>query len=141
MTAVAAGKPFAWPIRVYYEDTDAQGVVYYANYFRFMERARTEWLRSLGVDQRALLNDERRMFVVTETQAAFVAPARFNDEIVVTAVLARLGRATFDIEQNIYLDTLDGTLLLRSTVKAAFLNADTLRPLRVPASLFEESEL
>lgn len=141
MTAVVTPKPFAWPIRVYYEDTDAQGVVYYANYFRFMERARTEWLRSLGVDQRALLNDERRMFVVAETQAAFKAPARFNDEIVVTAGLAKLGRATFDIEQNIYLDNLDGTLLLRSTVKAAFLNADTLRPLRVPASLFEEPEL
>ena len=139
MTAADNAKPFAWPIRVYYEDTDAQGVVYYANYFRFMERARTEWLRALGVDQRALLNDERRMFVVTETQAAFVAPARFNDEIVVTAGLAKLGRATFDIEQNIYLDSLDGPLLLRGTVKAAYINADSLRPMRVPASLFEET--
>ena len=139
--SASSQKIFEWPVRVYYEDTDAQGVVYYANYFRFMERARTEWLRALGVDQRALLNDERRMFVVTETQAAFVAPARFNDKIVVTARLAKLGRATFDIEQNIYLDNLDGTLLLRSTVTAAFLNADTLRPQRVPASLFEESTL
>ena len=139
MTAADNAKPFAWPIRVYYEDTDAQGVVYYANYFRFMERARTEWLRALGVDQSALLNDERRMFVVTETQAAFIAPARFNDEIVVTAGLANLGRATFDIEQNIYLDNLDGPLLLRGTVKAAYINADTLRPMRVPASLFEET--
>lgn len=141
MSAVDSAKPFAWPIRVYYEDTDAQGVVYYANYFRFMERARTEWLRALGVDQRALLHDERRMFVVTETQAEFIAPARFNDEIVVTAGLAKLGRATFDIKQNIYLDNLDGNMLLRSIVKAAFLNADTLRPLRVPAYLFEESTL
>ena len=140
MTAAENAKPFAWPLRVYYEDTDAQGVVYYANYFRFMERARTEWLRALGVDQRALLNDQRRMFVVTETQAAFIAPARFNDEIVVTAGLAKLGRATFDIEQNIYLDNLDGPLLLRSTVKAAFIDADTLRPKRVPASIFEENQ-
>ena len=139
MTAADNAKPFAWPIRVYYEDTDAQGVVYYANYFRFMERARTEWLRALGVDQRAMLNEERRMFVVTETQAAFVAPARFNDEVIVTAGLAKLGRATFDIEQNIYLDNLDGPLLLRSTVKAAFIDADTLRPKRVPASIFEEA--
>ena len=139
MTAAENAKPFAWPLRVYYEDTDAQGVVYYANYFRFMERARTEWLRALGVDQRALLNDERRMFVVTETQAAFVAPARFNDQVVVTARLAKLGRATFDIEQNIYLDNLDGLLLLRGTVKAAYINADSLRPMRVPASLFEET--
>lgn len=135
-----AAKPFAWPVRVYYEDTDAQGVVYYANYFRFMERARTEWLRDLGVDQMALLNEERRMFVVTETRAEFVAPARFNDQVVVTAGLAKLGRAFFDIEQNIYLDRLDGTLLLRGGVRAAYLNADTMRPMRVPASIFEGSE-
>jgi len=140
MTAADTASPFAWTLRVYYEDTDAQGVVYYANYFRFMERARTEWLRALGVDQRALLNDQRRMFVVTETQAAFVAPARFNDEIVVTAGLAKLGRATFDIEQNIYLDNLDGPLLLRSTVKAAYIDADTLRPKRVPEAIFEENQ-
>ena len=131
-------KPFEWPIRVYYEDTDAQGVVYYANYFRFMERARTEWLRALGVDQVALIDEERRIFVVTETKAEFVVPARFNDEIVVTARLANLTRATFDIEQNIYLGSLDGELLLRGSVRAAYLNADTMRPTRVPASIFEE---
>jgi acyl-CoA thioester hydrolase len=130
-------EPFEWRIRVYYEDTDAQGVVYYANYFRYMERARTEWLRSLGVDQAQLLNDERRMFVVTESNASFLAPARFNDEVVVTARLAALTRATFDIEQNIYLDSLDGKLLIRGGIKAAFLNADTLRPMRVPAEIFE----
>jgi len=133
-------KPFAWPVRVYYEDTDAQGVVYYANYFRFMERARTEWLRSLGVDQPKLMYEERRIFVVTETKAEFVVPAKFNDELVVTARLSNLTRATFDIEQNIYLDSLDGTLLCKGSVKAAYLNADTMRPMRVPASLFEENE-
>jgi len=138
MTVVENVKPFEWPVRVYYEDTDAQGVVYYANYFRYMERARTEWLRSLGVDQVHLLNDERRMFVVTETTAEFVAPAKFNDEVVVTARLSALARATFDIEQNVYLDNLQGTLLLRGGVKAAFLNADTMRPMRVPASIFED---
>ena len=63
-------KIFEWPIRVYYEDTDAQGIVYYANYFRFMERARTEWLRALGVDQSAMLENERRMFVVVSTNAS-----------------------------------------------------------------------
>jgi acyl-CoA thioester hydrolase len=130
-------EPFEWPIRVYYEDTDAQGVVYYANYFRYMERARTEWLRSLGVDQSQLLNEERRMFVVTETKAEFLLPAKFNDEVVVTARLANLSRATFAIEQNIYMNSLDGALLLRGGVKAAFLNADTMRPMRVPAEIFE----
>jgi acyl-CoA thioester hydrolase len=140
MTAVENSRPFEWPVRVYYEDTDAQGVVYYANYFRFMERARTEWLRALGVDQVAMMAKERRIFVVTETKAEFVVPARFNEEIIVTARLTGLTRATFDIEQNIYLDSLDGKLLLRGGVRAAYLDADTLRPKRVPASIFEESQ-
>ena len=141
MSVTADAKPFEWPVRVYYEDTDAQGVVYYANYFRFMERARTEWLRALGVDQVGLLEDERRIFVVTQTSAEFLEPARFNDEIVVTARLAGLSGATFELEQNIYRDSVDGELLLRGSVKAAYLNADTLRPTRVPASIFEEDKL
>ena len=138
MTVVDNVQPFEWPVRVYYEATAAPGVVSYAPFFRYMERARTEWLRSLGVEQVHLLNHERRMFVVTETTAQFVAPAKFNDEVVVTAQLSALARATFDIEQNIYLNNLQGTLLLRGGVKAAFLNADTLRPMRVPASIFED---
>ncbi len=138
MSASDNVKPFEWPVRVYYEDTDAQGVVYYANYFRFMERARTEWLRAMGVDQVAMIEEERRIFVVTETKAEFIVPARFNDQIIVTARLAGLTRATFDLEQNIYLDSLDGKLLLRGGVRAAYLDADTLRPVRVPASIFEE---
>ena len=139
MSGQVNAKPFEWPVRVYYEDTDAQGVVYYANYFRFMERARTEWLRALGVDQVQLMKEERRIFVVTETRAEFLVPAQFNDQLIVTARLARLSRATFDIEQNIYLDGLDGTLLLKGGVRAAYLDADTMRPKRVPASLFEET--
>ncbi len=133
--------PFSWPIRVYYEDTDAQGLVYYANYFKFMERARTEWLRSLGVEQDVLLYEERRLFVVIETGIEFLAPAKFNDEIVATAALSDLSRATFTMEQNIFRDSLDGELLCRGRTKAAFLNADTLRPMRVPADLFEDSKL
>ena len=125
---------FEWPIRVYYEDTDAQGVVYYANYFRFLERARTEWLRALGVDQVHMLRSERRIFVVVSTNADFIAPARFNDEIVATAALAGLARATFEIEQKIYRGS---QLLLQSGVKVALLDADTLKPQRVPRSLFE----
>ena len=130
--------PFAWPLRVYYEDTDAQGLVYYANYFKFMERARTEWIRALGIEQDIMLHDERRCFVVVETQAAFITPAKFNDELVATARMAEHTRATFLIEQNIYRDSLDGELLCRGTTKAAFINADTLKPLRLPAALFEE---
>ncbi|NNL74642.1 MAG: tol-pal system-associated acyl-CoA thioesterase [Silicimonas sp.] len=131
--------PFEWPIRVYYEDTDLQGVVYYANYFRYMERARTEWLRSLGVEQDRLLNEERRYFVVVDTYAEFLKPAKFNEMLVATARLAKLTRATFLIEQNIYRGSLDGDLLCRGNVKAAYVDADTQKPLRVPASIFEET--
>lgn len=133
-------EPFEWPIRVYYEDTDAQGVVYYANYFRFMERARTEWLRALGVNQEHMLIEDRRMFVVTKTELEFIVPARFNDRLVVTARLSGLSRAKFDIEQNIYRESLDGTLCCRGGVSAALLNADTLRPQRVPVSFFEGNQ-
>ena len=132
---------FEWPVRVYYEDTDAQGVVYYANYFRFMERARTEWLRELGLDQKKMLSEERRMFVVVSTRAEFVMPAQFNDELIVTASLGYLTRASFDIEQNIYRGSRDGELLLRGGVKAAILDADTMKPQRVSASFFEGKEL
>jgi acyl-CoA thioester hydrolase len=137
MTTVDESRPFEWPVRVYYEDTDAQGVVYYANYFRFLERARTEWLRALGVNQADLLYKERKMFVVVEMNTKFIAPAAFNDELIVTARLAGLTRATFDIEQNIFRNNLDGDLLLSGNCKAAFLDADSKRPLRVPASFFE----
>ena len=131
---------FEWPVRVYYEDTDAQGVVYYANYFRFMERARTEWLRELGLDQKKMLSEERRMFVVVSTRAEFIMPAQFNDELIVTASLGNLTRASFDIEQNIYRGSRDGELLLRGGVKAAILDADTMKPQRVSASFFEGKE-
>ena len=129
--------PFEWPIRVYYEDTDLQGVVYFANYFKYMERARTEWLRSLGVEQDRLFHEERKYFVVVDTNAEFLKPARFNDELVATARLVDMTRATFLIEQNIYRSSLDGDLLCKGMTKAAYVNADTQKPLRVPASFFE----
>ena len=133
-------KPFEYPVRVYYEDTDAQGVVYYANYFRFMERARTEWLGSLGVDMVRLQNEERRIFVVAEVNTKFHAPARLRDDLVVTAGLASMTRVTFDIEQRIYRNNTDGELLISGIVKAAYLDADTMRPKRIPSSIFEENQ-
>jgi len=133
-------QPFAWPVRVYYEDSDAQGLVYFANYFKFMERARTEWLRSLGVEQDVLLNEERRFFVVVDTNAEFLLPAKFNDELLVTARLKGLARASFLIEQKIYRNSLDGELLCQGNTRAAFLNADTLKAVRVPATLFKDPQ-
>jgi acyl-CoA thioester hydrolase len=132
-------KPFELPVRVYYEDTDAQGVVYYANYFRFMERARTEWLRSLGVDMLALQEQDRRIFVVAEVNVKFHAPARLNEDLVVTAALVDRTRVSFDIEQRIYRNTTDGDLLISGIVKAAYLDADTMRPQRLPSILGEMS--
>ena len=131
--------PFEWPVRVYYEDVDLQGVVYFANYFKYMERARTEWLRALGVDQRRLFNEERRYFVVVDTNAEFLVPAQFNDELIATARLVGLTRATFLIEQNIYRQSLDGDLICRGMTRAAYVNAETKKPLRVPASIFKDS--
>jgi len=132
--------PFELRVRVYYEDTDAQGVVYYANYFRFMERARTEWLGSLGVDMVRLQEEERRIFVVAEVQTKFHAPARLADDLVVTAGLVGLTRVSFDIEQKIYRDSTDGQLLISGIVKAAYLDADSMRPKRVPPSLFGDNQ-
>ncbi|MEJ2298616.1 MAG: YbgC/FadM family acyl-CoA thioesterase [Woeseiaceae bacterium] len=129
--------PFEFPVRVYYEDTDAQGVVYYANYFRFMERARTEWLRSLGVDMVHLQEHDRRIFVVVEVNVKFHAPARLNDDLVVTAGLVDRTRTWFDIEQKIFRNSTDGQLLISGIVKAAYLDADSMRPTRLP-SIFEE---
>ena len=131
--------PFAWPIRVYYEDTDAQGVVFYANYFNFMERARTEWIRSLGMEQDDLLENDRRMFVVVDLKARFIKPARFNDELLVTARLNDRSRARFVIDQAIYRKDAPDDPLCESTVTAACLDADSLRPVRLPERLFERA--
>jgi acyl-CoA thioester hydrolase len=131
-------KPFELPVRVYYEDTDAQGVVYYANYFRFMERARTEWLRSLGIDMADLQDTDRRIFVVAEVNVKFHAPARLNEDLVVTAGLIDRTRVSFDIEQHIYRNSTDGDLLISGIVKAAYLDADTMRPKRLPPSILGE---
>ncbi len=133
-------KPFELPVRVYYEDTDAQGVVYYANYFRFMERARTEWLGSLGVNMVRLQDEERRIFVVTEVNTKFHAAARLRDDLVVTASLAGMSRVTFDIEQKVFREHTDGELLISGIVKAAYLDADTMRPKRIPSSIFGDKQ-
>ena len=134
-------EPFEHKVRVYYEDTDAQGVVYYANYFRFMERARTEWLEALGIDHISLMNESNRILVVSEANAKFLRPASLGDTLVVTARLKQLGRVTFDIEQNIYRSSVDGELLIQGGVTAAFLEADTMKPKRIPRTFFEEHPL
>ncbi|HRP35301.1 MAG TPA: tol-pal system-associated acyl-CoA thioesterase [Gammaproteobacteria bacterium] len=129
---------FSWPVRVYYEDTDLGGVVYYANYLRFLERARSEWLRHLGVSQTRLLEEARLLFAITRVAIDYQKPARFEDELVVTVELARLRRASMEFRQAIHRGGTDGELLCTAQVTAACLDADSMRPKPLPAHLFPE---
>ncbi len=125
---------FSWPVRVYYEDTDAQGIVYYANYLKFMERARTEWLRGLGIDQPALRALDR-IFVVTRISADYLVPARFDAELAVTVAVARRGRASFDLSQRVVAAADTALIHCAADVKIACLRAESLRPTGLPAGL------
>lgn len=130
--------PFSWRVRVYYEDTDLGGVVYYANYLKFLERARSEWLRALGVSQSRLLEQERRLFAITAVEIQYHRPARFEDELVVSVALEDLRRASMRFRQTIRREHEDGELLCSARVTAACLDADTLRPKPMPMHLFPE---
>ncbi len=123
-------------VRVYYEDTDAQGVVYFANYLKFMERGRTEWLRELGVEQDWLLREHGLCFVLTGTGAKFHRPARFNDQLLVRTSIKRLGRASIALEQEIHRLS-DAELLCSADCVAACLDAQKFRPRRIPPGLFD----
>ena len=124
--------PFAFPVRVYWEDTDAGGVVYYASYLRFLERARTEWLRALGIDQAALLKDEHLQFVVVEANIRYHRAARFDDELVVSVRLEERRGASVVFLQEI---RRGGELLISATIRAACLASDGMRPRPLPQAL------
>jgi acyl-CoA thioester hydrolase len=109
------GPDFSLSLRVYYEDTDAAGIVYHANFLKFMERARTEWLRSLGFEQDAIAREHGIGFVVRSAELDFLRPARFNDELVATVRVERCGRASVDLTQNVL--HADGTLLCGGRVR------------------------
>ena len=127
---------FRWPVRIYWEDTDAGGIVFYANYLKFFERARTEWLRSLGVEQQALREHSGGMFVVSETRTRHLSPARLDDELLVTAELERAGRATLDIRQQA-LHSRDASLVCEATIRIAWVQAHSLQPDRIPTHLLQ----
>ncbi len=128
-------KLFTIPVRVYWEDTDAGGVVYYASYLRFLERARSDWLRALGIDQAALLRDERLQFVVVEANIRYHRPARFDDELVVSVKLDELRGASVVLAQEIRRGPASGERLISATVRAACLASDSLRPRPLPRAL------
>ena len=139
-----ADAAFAWPVRVYWEDTDAGGIVFYANYLKFFERARTEWLRQLGVSQQALRERCGGMFVVTATELRYHSPARLDDTLEVTTELVQSGRASMLLQQSAWLSRPDqpALLLCEGTVRIGWVNAQTLRPARLPTdlhSLFEST--
>ncbi len=128
---------FVWPLRVYYEDTDFGGLVYNANYLKYMERARSEYLRRLGIDQVELKANQNQIFVVTDIEIQFKKPGRFDDELVATAQIVERSKVKMLFEQEVYRDGLEGELLTSARVGAACLDATTLRPQRLPTQLIE----
>ena len=136
---MSAGAEFRWPIRVYWEDTDAGGIVFYANYLKFFERARTEWLRSLGVHQRELRETQVGMFVVSGATIDYHGPARLDDEIEVTARVETLGRASLVLAQQAWRIEAGARvrLLCEGRIRVGWVDALELKPARIPASLLQ----
>jgi acyl-CoA thioester hydrolase len=140
--------PFRWASRVYWEDTDGGGIVYYANYLRFLERARTEWLRSLGYSQRVLAEEPGIVFAVVSLNIEYRKPARLDDELVTTCEPEPEGAATIVFAQRIYRRESQGSeaglddaadLLVEARARVACLDTRTLRPKRLPAFLICDS--
>jgi acyl-CoA thioester hydrolase len=133
------GDKFEWPVRVYWEDTDAGGIVFYANYLKFFERARTEWLRSLGVSQSDLRENTGGMFVVLETSVRYLKPARLDDELSVTAEVREWGRASLIIAQQASrtVGAATAELLCEGTIRIGWVDAGTLQPARIPPAILE----
>ena len=131
-------KPFTWPIRIYYEDTDVSGVVYHANYLRYFERARTEWLRSLGFSQERLMQELDVAFTIVSVQVNYRLPARLDDELLVHLEVLRAGRASLVFAEKLL--TTDGkeTVLADGEFRAACIRASYFRPTPMPQTVLEE---
>ena len=130
-------KPYVWHTRVYYEDTDAGGVVYYANYLKYMERARTEWLRSLGVEQDTLAKDLNVLFAVRSVAINYKKPARFNDALTVNVVPNTLKPASISFKQDISQQGDEANLFTTSEVNVVCLNANDFSPNPIPKNLYQ----
>jgi acyl-CoA thioester hydrolase len=130
--------PFVWQARVYYEDTDAGGIVYYANYLRFLERARTEWLRAHGVSQRSLASDPGVVFSVVALEAQYRRPARLDDLLSISCDPQWQGGASIVFAQRIWRAPLESQTLLTASVRVACLDAGTLKPRRLPPVIVRE---
>ena len=127
-----AHKPFYWPVRIYWQDTDAGGIVHHANYLNFFERARTEWLRALGIGQQSLRETTGGMFVVSQANLSYVKSARLDDELLLTTSLTEAGRVAITIRHQALRETLGVNLLLcEANLRLAWVNADG-KPARIP---------
>lgn len=126
--------PFVHPVRVYWEDTDAGGVVYYANYLKFMERARTEWLRSLGFEQQVLRESHGVVFVVRRVEIDYLSPARLDDLLVVTTQRTEMTRTCLTVSQEIAADN----LLTRAKVQIVCIDPESFKPVKIPEPLLEK---
>ena len=135
-----ATTPFGFPLRVYWEDTDAGGIVFYANYLKFMERGRTEWLRALGFNQQVLREQVGGMFVVSETAVKYHQSARLDDALWVTARVQEAGRVSLTIAQQVMLqrEGQPDALLAEGTIRIGWVDAATLKPGRIPAAILEQ---
>lgn len=123
---------FTLPIRVYYEDTDAGGIVFYANYLKFFERARTEWLRQLGFHQSELANTYRVVFVVVGTQVQYKSPARLDDLLTIRTRISKIGNASIDFEQ---ICELDDKVLVQSHIQICCVNLDSFKACPIPDAI------
>lgn len=130
---------FNWPVRVYYEDTDAGGVVFYANYLKYFERARTEWLRALEVHQQALSASDGIVFVVRSSNIDYHAPARLDDELCITVTIEKLGRVSVEFLQQAW-RVKDGSraLLTTAQVKVVCVENTGFRPCPIPAHVLQK---
>jgi acyl-CoA thioester hydrolase len=128
-------KPFSWAVRVYYEDTDAGGVVFYANYLKYLERARTEYLRALGYEQDELMTNAAVIFAVRSLQIEYIKSARFNQMVQVSAKIKNIKKASLEFAQQI---THDEQLLVTADVRIACLDVDTMKPKAIPDYLLEQ---
>ena len=137
MSEPAQVPPFRWPVRVYWEDTDAGGVVYHASYLRFMERARSEWLRGLGIDQSALKQATGLAFLVREMQIDFLLAALLDDELSVTVEVKQRRAASILFHQVI--TCLDGSCLIRAKVRVACVDVQRMRATPIPSDLFPDT--
>ena len=151
---MSSNSTFSWPVRVYYEDTDAGGVVYHSNYLNFMERARTEWLRALGFEQTYLRDVLKVIFVVHSAQIAFKKPAKFNDLLTISSEIGKIGQGSLQFLQKISVNQpsnqpskqpsnqlsnqpshAETVMLVEATIKVACVDADTFKPTAIPKEI------